>query len=448
MEKYDIYALPGSDNTESIALGLSSKGHVAGYAYEPQVGAIWYEGSLDLPLPANSQSSFDDVNSLGEAVGGRGEDDPATQIPVLVRAGEVQNLSFAVGIGSIATGINDSGQVCGYNKNAHKAFIYDSYAGEVISWIDPLTDMSSPAAIAINTHGHVVGNFHSDHSLPSGFFYDGTLKHLQAGKVHNLNDSKIACGKKYASPWHESKPATWDARQAEPEAKEIPLPPGFIGGEFSGINNHVDLVGCCWTGPEQQQMSAFIRRGGESVDLNKLISNPDWHLDCALRINDNLQITGWGQYKGQQPMAFLLEPQLQLPTLPFIDLPVSFDIVIGEVLVGGGRGWIISLKGGQPPRPAPPPPQSWLQLNAAKREALMGLVLDELAMYVPDRGTREKMRTELLEGVQTSLDRLMKSIAESHTPPGGAVERAEPTPAKKAQVDEILARHFGFRSNR
>jgi hypothetical protein len=100
-------------------------------------------------------------------------------------------------------------------------------------------------------------------------------------------------------------------------------------------------------------MSAFIRREGESVDLNKLISDPDWHLDCALRINDNLQITGWGKYKGQQPTAFLLEPQPQSPTLPFIDLPVSFDIVIGNVLVGGGNGWIISLKGGKPPRQFP-----------------------------------------------------------------------------------------------
>src|SRR5262249_18554153 len=154
------------------------------------------------------------------------------------------------------------------------------------------------------------------------------------------------------------------------------------------------------------QISAFIysHSEGTSVDLNKLISDPDWYLESASCINDAGQIVGWGTYRGQGPMAFLLVPQRvwHFPKDLEIDLPADFDIVMGN-LIGGGSGWVVSLKGVHPPRPEPGP-EPWMQLHADTREALMGVVLDALARSIPDRGTREHVRRELLAGVRASVD--------------------------------------------
>jgi hypothetical protein len=142
-------------------------------------------------------------------------------------------------------------------------------------------------------------------------------------------------------------------------------------------------------------------------------------------------------------VAFRLDPQSQpidgpqgFPDEIEIHLPVSFDIVVGNVVVGGGRGWSISLKGG-PPRPVEPLPKSRIQLSAAKRDALIKLVLDELAMHIADANAQENVRTEMLEGVQASVDRLMQSVAVS---PKG---RTEASPEMKAKMDGILTRRFG-----
>lgn len=105
-----------------------------------------------------------------------------------------------------------------------------------------------------------------------------------------------------------------------------------------------------------------------------------------------------------------------------ITLHGYFDQPIGNLIVGGG-GWIV--RPGKPPIPVPPP-GGWGSIDADTNDAIMGLVLDELARHMPDAGSRQKVRAELLDSVQTTLTRLRQSAAESPTARASARERAGP----------------------
>jgi uncharacterized membrane protein len=446
---YDILALPGPNNTSSLALGLSPEGDVAGWAAEPEAGVIWRDGHLAFSLPAKSGSKLLAVNSSGDAVGVLGESDP-TPLPVLVRDGVAQDLSPMLGKGSNVTDINDAGQVCGNSSNNNKGFVYDSHKNEVIQWIEPLPNMVVVAAEGINEHGAVaVQNFTGQaYQMVKGrssfYDHDSGLKDLGLwSSALGLNDSGIVCGGlEYLPSPYIGPPATWDANEQSPAAKDLPLPEGFDYGEANGINNYGDVVGWC-----EPDRSAFIYSHSDQIttDLNKLISDPKWHLIEARGINDKGQIVGYGTFEGVGVTAFLLNPPkgpvmtLTLPDDIDIALPVSFEQAVGTVLVGG-RGWVISLKGAHTPRPAPPPPLAWMRLDAAKREALMGLVLDELATYIEDVTTRTRVRTELLEEVRGTLDRQLQSLAETPTPPVGEVVHPSVTPELQARIDRIIAR--------
>jgi uncharacterized membrane protein len=466
MDTYTVSALPGPNNSESIAWGLSLEGHVVGCAFGPNgsFGVRWQGGQIDFSLDANSHSDLHDVNRSGDAVGVIGDNDPTTSRAVLVRAGQVQDLSGLVGKGSSASGINDNGLVCGSSQDG-KAFVCDPDAGKVLHWIETVTGGAigpdaNAKALAINGYGNVAG-YAAPSALYSGyvsspgkgFFYksqDGTTKFLEGDGATDLNGSNIVCGSLTSLTSLDDVPARWDANQAEPKPWTLPLPEGFITGQANGINNHGDVVGraCNKAFFDLTHVSAFIYSHSEdkSVDLNTLISDPDWHLDYASRINDARQIIGYGTYRGQGPMAFLLVPQRvwQFQKKLDIDLPASFEVIIGNLIVGGS-GWIISLKGDHRPQPKPGP-EPRMQWHADTREALMGLVLDTLARSIPDRGTQEQVRRELLEGVRASVDRLQQAVAESHTPSGSTGAQAGMTPEMKARVQKSIARRFGLRT--
>ena len=55
---YKITALPGPNNSESLAFGMSPAGGAVGLAFEPvaDAGVIWLRGSFDFSLAPNSYS--------------------------------------------------------------------------------------------------------------------------------------------------------------------------------------------------------------------------------------------------------------------------------------------------------------------------------------------------------------------------------------------------------
>jgi probable HAF family extracellular repeat protein len=450
MTMYDIMVLQGPNNTWASAEGVSSAGdYVAGESFNRQlavpVGVIWRAGRIEF---SRDNLRLWAVNSRGVAVGVDSSRDHAPVVPVLVQADprEVQDLTAAVGSGSVPTDINDTGGVCGENHNTGKSFRYVSQVHPVLQTIDPLPGMTGTWARAINDKHQVVGDSTSASIPMRAFLYDdGTSKDLGTGHAMDLNNDGLICGLVGDPAPGEPNylPALWDANNPSRPAEEIPLPAGFTGGEAWGINNSGTVVGECQT--KSGMRSAFISYPSDDVkrrkgqDLNELITDRDWQLERALSINDSGQIIGYGTYLGQERTDFLLEPERHgpPPVLPFAEIviPESFEVVVGRALVGGS-GWVISLKGGRPPQPVPPPEQAWLGLTAAKRDALMGLVLDELARSIPDAATRERVQTELLDGVQASLARLRQSVA------ARPAARPELAPLTKAELFEHLARRF------
>jgi hypothetical protein len=447
MNTYKIFALPGPDNSESMAFGLNERNDVAGVALERDVGVFWQAGSAPFSLPATSRSTFHGLNESGEVVGQLGEITyPA--IALLVRDHEAQHLPLPKEVGWHAVGINDKGLICGQAFYDFRSFVYDAHAskltylGEIIS--KDIRGISGYYVVAINGRGTVAGY------TPSNVFVfqaGGVPKLMGPGAAYDLNDLGVVCGSQSQPaanfPSNEL-PVTWDSTTTSPTPKAVKLPSGFVAGRAWGINRHGDVVGSCWN--QSDDTSAFISSGGESELLDTLASDPDWHFQMATRINDTGHVIGHGQYRGQSPVAFRLDPRVGVVDDPHgpqgfpheidVDLPVSFDIIVGNVVVGGGRGWSISLKGG-PPRPVDPMPKSRIQLSPAKRDALLRLVVDELATHIADVNKQENVRREMLEGVQVSVDRLMQSVA------GSSHGQAETSPEVKAKMDEILTRRFG-----
>jgi probable HAF family extracellular repeat protein len=447
---YSVDELKGPSNTDTQVYGINANGQMAGIAFEPSlIGAIWYGGAYAGPffsMAVGTESCLYRINDVGDAVGVEGSNNSPTQKAVLVRGGVVTDLSPHIGAGTIATDINNLGRICGWGWNAPGSFVFDSWANTTSAEIPPLPGDKHAVATAINQAGDVVGLSGDTH----GFVYSGgTLRDLgQAGGpvafVDDINESGQVCGS-IGKPWPQAfSPGIWDISQTVPTFTEIPVPAGFLGGHAEGINNKGDVVGTCWT-PQTYDLdpTAYIYSGGVSTDLNTLVPAVyGWHLQFAEAINDYGQITGIGRVNGQQ-RGFLLTPlssgSQQNPQWN-VPLPMLVAVLIlGGVRVGGG-GWEI-LPGG-PPVPVGPWGTAWATLPAAKRDALVGLALDELAQHIEDASAREAIRRPILEGVRRQVDRLLE------TPQAGATMMRPRTQAlglQSAKLPSARAR-FGRRS--
>jgi probable HAF family extracellular repeat protein len=167
------------------------------------------------------------------------------------------------GSGSFAFGINNAGQVVGYELGVHqRAFLY---SGGTVQDLGAL-DGGQSSAFAINAKGHVTGMSSNGASVDKNvaFFYDGTM--------HSL---------------------------------------GNLGGTGRGeaINSSDVVVGESELTINSNPIHAFIYSNGPMQDLNNLIpAGSGWTLEYALGINDAGQIVGRGTYQGQPDQAYLLTP--------------------------------------------------------------------------------------------------------------------------------------------
>jgi probable HAF family extracellular repeat protein len=420
---YAIHALSGPADPDSEACAINATGAVAGLVFEPSlVGAIWSNGAWapSFLMAAGSESILYGINDAGHAVGVEGFDNSPTSKAVLVQGGVVTDLSPHVGVGSLATDINNLGRICVWRGSAPHSFVFDSSTNAILAQIPPLPGATTVTALAINQAGDVVGT--SGDTPPHGFVYSssGALRDLgPAGFVEDINDSGQVCGS-IGKPWPQAwAPGIWDISQSVPALTEILPPPGFLGAHGQGINNKGEVVGTCWTSQTyDSDQSAYIFSGGVSTDLNTLIpSGSGWHLEFAEAINDNGYITGTGYLNGQH-RAFVLTPAMSEPNLPYPPHQYPSAELVALLIFGGvtvdGGGTVV-LPGG-PPRPVGPWGPAWAKLPAAKRDALVGLALDELATHITDTSTREAIRRPILEGVRRHVDQLLE------TPQAGAAE--------------------------
>jgi len=260
------------------ARAINASGQVAGYDTEAFIndgGTIQYLGTL-----GGSTSRALGLNDAGEVVGDSDMTGGAPDHAFLHDGGSMQDLG-TLGDYTKAHGMNASGLIVGealvgtWDQWA-VPFIYDSAGPDPV--MQQLTGpYVSGSARAVNEAGHVVGwkSLNEDH-WGRAFLHDGTTM-TDLGKIP---------GKAYT------------IATAVNDLDEVV---GYGFGEWV----HYPCCGLIWTNGIKR---AFVRTGGETVNLNTLIhSESGWTLTVANGINDAGQIVGVGAFNAQSH-AFLLTP--------------------------------------------------------------------------------------------------------------------------------------------
>lgn len=265
---------------ESYAYRISDSGLIVGRSqnakgfYRPFISAVagpqFDLSSLD-PLLDGLFSTLSGVNRMGQMVGytatANGDNHGLRHRSFLYSNSQVVDLGTMGGEESVATAINDAGQIAGYiSKESHAAYAarraYVYSRGLVIDLGSFGGQMTTPTDI--NTSGQVVGYAQTPGGEPHAFIYSGkTLQDLGT------------------------------------------LPGGSQSLAF-GINDAGQVVGAADT--SAKALHAFLYSKGIMQDLNDLIpASSGWVLTEARSINESGQIVGNGIVKGQEH-GFLLTP--------------------------------------------------------------------------------------------------------------------------------------------
>jgi len=312
-----ITDLGGLGGATSIAYGVNASGHVVGSAdiASGPPHAFLYDGSTlhDLGTLGGGTNDFSSalgVNDSDQVVGLSsisGIHGP--RHPFLYDGGTLHDLGLPPGSSNLieATGINDSGQIAGFDVFSH-AFLHDSAGFHDLGTLGGIHS----AAFGINASGQVVGGANTADSTTDAFIDDSSGMHDLGRLAGNyvvsygraINASGQVAG--YAS---DSKGASRAFTYDSGAWHDL----GALGRATSaafGINASGQVVGQADTASGQSH--AFLYDGCGMHDLNGLLpSDAGWVLTDALGLNDSGQIVGQGSHNGQSH-AYLLTPGLHV----------------------------------------------------------------------------------------------------------------------------------------
>jgi len=145
-------------------------------------------------------------------------------------------------------------------------------------------------------------------------------------------------------------------------------------------------------------------------DLNNLVSDPDWLLDTVNDINDAGQIVGAGWHTLHGPKnvkvteyhAFLLTPEGS--EQPAASEELAGAAYFAQVLAGmvtDSAGWYIGPDGQPhyqgPAGPGDPGGPVFQRMSASARDALLGLVVSQVAPLINREEPRERIRRAALD---------------------------------------------------
>lgn len=310
---YTITDLGTLGGLDSFGMAINSSGVVAGWSdvyFSFDISqAFLYDGTMhDLgSLSPNGNSGALGINDNGVIVGGSNFN-YTTDGHAFIYDGSMHDLGGLGGRESVATGINNLGQIIGsyYPGFGPHAFLYDGTKHDLGS-----LGGSTSEANAINNHTEVTGtariNPDSVPGISHAFLYDGTMHDLgtlggDQSVGNGINDQGWVVGQSDISGNSAHHAFLYNGTLSDL---------GTLGGPDSiayGINNGGQIVGQASINDESVGLAFIYTVQDGMVDLNSLIApDSDWTLLSANAINDAGQIVGFGGI-GFEDHAFLLTP--------------------------------------------------------------------------------------------------------------------------------------------
>jgi probable HAF family extracellular repeat protein len=308
----DLGLLPGYDS--AIGLAINAAGQVTGQdtdttAFDSHAAFLYSSGGLTGlgSLPGFTNSSGTAINNRGQIVG-NAFNSGDTGHAFLYSGGTMTDLGNLPGysVAVFASGINDRAQITGEVRGpggVEQAFLY---SGGVMTGLGILPGYQLSRAFGINNSGQIVG--YNYNGIAHAFIYSkgtmtdlGTLPGGETTYGYAINDYGEVTGGAISTngvghAFLYSAGTMFDLGALQ----------DYPGAEGNSINGNGDVAGTAFGTNSAQH--AFLYHGGLMYDLNSLI-NPSsgWVLDDAEGINDQGQITGGGEIDGAFH-AFLLTP--------------------------------------------------------------------------------------------------------------------------------------------
>jgi probable HAF family extracellular repeat protein len=342
------------------AYGMNSGGEVVGENGSNH--AFLYNGSsmIDLgTLYGSTESVARNINASGQIVGYTGNNiacfgvqycpepsPPATYAFLYSNGVMTAPLSAVPGISaSYAYGINDSGQIVGFEYNysipgTSPDFPFLDNAGSVVGLgALPGATAATPSGYAyswatgINNSGQVAGisegvNYSHAFLYTSGSMVDlGTLPGGGGSQAFGINNSGQVVGYSYVSGLNTTHAFLYSGGVMT----DLGTLPGNATSVAVGINDAGQIVGAGDT-------HAFVYSGGAMVDLNYFVSLPTGvYLTNAAAINNHGQIAA----NGSDGNAYLLTTALLIPNVtvsPSSSYVTPAQPLSVTVAVSGGSG--------------------------------------------------------------------------------------------------------------
>ena len=168
-------------------------------------------------------------------------------------------------------------------------------------------------------------------------------------------------------------------------------PAGFTESCALAINNDGVIAGWARNPYGIYRACIFIPDGADAGwhSLTDSAEGAPFPLERATGIDDHGAIVGYSEISSKYgKRAFLLQP-IAAPTIEaYIREQLATFIVMFGGAEKGGSGWVITPGG----KPRPIPPHEPKVVTSDARDAAIGMVLQQLAVAIGDRASREELR--------------------------------------------------------
>ncbi len=319
----DLGALPG--NSVSAAYALNNLGEVAGASSTPtaDIATLFSAGkATSISTLGANVSLATAINSSGDMVGYNiFYSDPNSEFHAfLYSGGSMKDINSATLFpsGSEALGINNSGQVVGTGYLSPSNFHAFLYSGGEVKDIGPPGSYQA-SAVAINTSGQIVGSYYLTSGGGGSFLYsNGRITTLPvptgSSSVSSfaINDNGAIAGALYFSSGAPPHAASFSSGVWT----DLGAITGALSNLAKGINIAGQVVGTAYFRqtqyhpPKPGKHVPFIHKTGGLVDLNTLIpSGTGFTLTDAVGINGAGQIVCNATDAGGREHAVLLTPE-------------------------------------------------------------------------------------------------------------------------------------------